>query len=286
MSANLKDLLAKLGVEDTDGKIYEALTSETPNGDAVQAILKKSHEYSKPFLEADFGQRLDNERKTWKGKYLQDAARMANKEFGNKLTNKEIEDIIADPENEGKTYQAVITAIKAKTTSTGDNKQLQDMLDAANGKIGDLEKTLTEKDAKHKEDFDNFVKTGKLTSALEAKLTQTLQGITSMNAAAAAKLLRDPLMKKALIKLNESEGLDLYDPSNPENKLKKSETELYKFEDLVKDLAKEYDLPAAVSGGAKKVDTQAPAPDANDKLLYQNSALSVAEQLATSLMAD
>jgi len=281
MSANLKDLLNKLGVKDEDGAIYEALTSETPNSDAVQSILKASQDYSKPFLEADFSTKLDTERKTWKGKYFQDAARQANKEFGSKLTNKEIEDIIADPANEGQTYQAVISAIKAKTTNTSDSKQLQDMLDAANGKLSDYEKKFQEQEEKHKADFDNYVKTGKMTAALESKLTSILQSITSMPASKAAQLLKDPLTKKALIKLNDAGELELFDPSNPETKLKKSDTEFQTLEGIVKDLAAEYELPTAESKGVTKVSEPAQQTD-HTKQIYQTSALGAAEQLAAA----
>lgn len=284
MSTNLKDLLAKLGIKDEDGKILESLTSETPNSEAVQQVLKASQDYSKPFLESEFSTKLDSERKTWKGKYFQDAARQANKEFGSKLTNKEIEDIISDPANEGQTYQAVISAIKAKSTDTGDKAELQKMLDAANGKISEFETKLKDTEAKHKADFDNYVKTGKMTAALEAKLTSILQGITSMPAAKAAQLLKDPLTKKALIKLNDAGELELYDPANPETKLKKNDTEFQKLDDLVKDLAAEYELPTAQSNGIKKVSDN-PAPDQHTKTLTDNSAISAADQLAAA-MAD
>lgn len=281
MYVNLKELLVKLGIKDEDGKIYESFTSKTPNSDAVQSILKASQDYSKPFLEADFSTKLDTERKTWKGKYFQDAARQANKEFGSKLTNKEIEDIIADPANEGQTYQAVISAIKDKTTNTSDSKQLQDMLDAANGKLSDYEKKFQEQEEKHKADFDNYVKTGKMTAALESKLTSILQSITSMPASKAAQLLKDPLTKKALIKLNDAGELELFDPSNPETKLKKSDTEFQTLEGIVKDLAAEYELPTAESKGVTNVSEPAQQTD-HTKQIYQTSALGAAEQLAAA----
>lgn len=285
MSANLKELLVKLGIKDEDGKIYESLTSETPNSEAVQIVLKASQDYSKPFLEAEFSGKLDSERKTWKGKYFQDAARQANKEFGSKLSNKEMEDIMADPTNEGQTYQAVINAIKAKTTSTSDTAELQKMLDIANGQIGEYENKLQEAEKKHKEEFDNYVRTGKMTAALEAKLTSILQGITSMTPAKAAALLKDPLAKKALIKLNDAGELELYDPANPEHKLKKNETEFQKLEDLVKELATEYELPTAQSNPIKKVSDFTPPTDQTQQL-YKQSALGPAEQLAAAMGAE
>lgn len=281
MSANLKDLLNKLGVKDEDGAIYEALTSETPNSDAVQSILKASQDYSKPFLEADFSTKLDSERKTWKGKYFQDAARQANKEFGSKLTNKEIEDIIADPANEGQTYQAVISAIKAKTTNTSDSKQLQDMLDAANGKLLEYDKKFQEQEDKHKADFDNYVKTGKLTATLKTKLVEIVKKYTSMDADEAADYVQTKIGQKALIKLNDSEDIDLFDINNPESKLKKSDTEFQTLEGLAADIITASKLPTAESKGVTKVSEPAQQTD-HTKQIYQTSALGAAEQLAAA----
>lgn len=287
MSKNIKTLLAALNIENADA-IEAALLADEESAETIQAVLKASQAYSKPFIETELNANFNNERKTLKGKYYQTAARDANKEFGNKLTNKELEDIMADPANEGRAYQAVIAAIKGKTSDTGDNKQLQDMLDAANGKIGEYETKMTDMEAKHKADFDNYVKTGKLTTALETKLVSILQGITSMKADKAAQLLREPLMKKALVKLNDTDGIELFDPANPESKLKKSETEFQTLEGIVKELADEYELPKVESGGVHKVTqnnfTGNQYQQQANEQLYKNSALGAAEELAAAMM--
>ena len=282
MSVNLKELLTKLGVKDEDGKILESLTSETPNSDAVQLVLKASQDYSKPFLELDFNTKIDSERKTWKGKYFQDAARQANKEFGNKLTNSEIEDIMADPANEGKTYQAVISAIKAKTTSSGDTAQLQEMLDKANGKIGEYETKMNELQTKHKEEFDNYVKTGKLNSKLKDKLISIVKQHTSMDAAEAADFVQMKINQRASLKLNDQDEIDLFDLNNPESKLRKSDTEFQTLEGLATEIITNAKLPTAQSNGVQKV-SDTPAPNEQTKQIYKNSSLGAAEQLATAL---
>ena len=282
MSVNLKELLNKLGVKDEDGSIYESLTSETLNSDAVQTILKASQDYSKPFLELDFNTKIDSERKTWKGKYFQDAARQANKEFGNKLTNSEIEDIMADPANEGKTYQAVISAIKAKTTSSGDTAQLQEMLDKANGKIGEYETKMNELQTKHKEEFDNYVKTGKLNSKLKDKLISIVKQHTSMDAAEAADFVQMKINQRASLKLNDQDEIDLFDLNNPESKLRKSDTEFQTLEGLATEIITNAKLPTAQSNGVQKV-SDTPAQNEQTKQIYKNSSLGAAEQLATAL---
>ena len=282
MSVNLKELLTKLGVKDEDGSIYEALTSETPNSEAVQKILKASQDYSKPFLEVDFNTKIDSERKTWKGKYFQDAARQANKEFGSKLTNSEIEDIMADPANEGKTYQAVISAIKAKTTSSGDTAQLQEMLDKANGKIGEYETKMNELQTKHKEEFDNYVKTGKLNTKLKDKLISIVKQHTSMDAAEAADFVQMKINQRASLKLNDQDEIDLFDLNNPESKLRKSETEFQTLEGLATEIITNAKLPTAESNGVQKV-SDIPAQNEQTKQIYKNSSLGAAEQLATAL---
>jgi hypothetical protein len=289
MSANLKELLKSLNVEDQDA-IYAALTSETPNTDAVKIVLKASQTYAKPFIETELSTKFGEERKTLKGKYFKDAAQKVNKIFGNKLTNKELEDVMGDPENEGKTFDAVAEAIKTKVsekTGTGE-AELQKMLDLANGKISEYEQKLIDTETKHKADFENFVQTGKLTTSLKKELVKIMTKVTSMDAEAAAELIMTPLGQKALIKLNDKEGIDLFDLSNPESKLKKSDTEFQTLEGLATDLAKQYKLPEAQSGGAVKVkiDKQGneDKTDPNENIL-KNSGLSSAEKVFAALEA-
>jgi hypothetical protein len=283
MSKNLKKLLETLKIEDID-TLIGVLTSDEDNEEVITGILKKSQEYAKPFLETEFNTKLDTERKTWKGKYFQDAARQANKIFGNLLTNKEIEDVMKDPANEGNTYQAVIDLLKEKAGDNGSktDAELKKMLELANNKLSDAERKLIETEENHKKAFDDYVKNDKLNAALEKKLVEVLQTITPMNATKAAQLLKDPLTKKALVKLNDRGDINLFDLANPDSQLKKSDTELQTLEGLVKDLADEYELPKLESGGAKKVDPIIPNPQPNNTK-FLNSALAASEQLAEAM---
>jgi hypothetical protein len=286
MSKNLKNYLASLKVQNID-QLVEALLADDDRPEDVQTCLRAAQEYSKPFLEADFNAKMNDERKTWKGKYFKDAAQKVNKIFGNKLTSAELEDVMKDPENDGKTFDAVVDAIREKVSiKTGTSEtELQKMLDAANGKISEYEQKLIDTEKKYKEDFDNYVKTGKLTATLQTKLVKILQGVTSMPAEKAAKLLMDPLTKKALIKLNDSEDIELFDLTNPETKLRKSETEFQTLENVVKELAEEYELPKIASGGAASGGVGNPPPALPAQPIHtQPNALEGANKLAEAFV--
>lgn len=283
MSKNLKAYLEALKVENID-ELVEALLSEDDKPDAVQTALKKSQDYARDFLEGEFNERTNSERKTWKGKYFKEAAQKVNKIFGSKLTNSELEKVMNDPENEGKTFDAVVDSIRAKVSEkTGTSEaELQDMLDKANGKISEYDQKIIDLEAKHKADFDEYVRSGKLTTALKSKLVSILQSHTSMNAEKAAELLKEPLMKRALIKLNDRDELDLFDPAKPDTKLKRSETELETLEGIVKQLATEYELPKAASGGANTPQPGNPPPPPQQPK-FTAPAMSAAEGLATAM---
>jgi hypothetical protein len=286
MSKKLINLLQKLGVEDAEN-VANGMLSDDDNLEVLDTVLKASHSYSKPFLEAEFNGKLNEERKTWKGKYFKDAAQKANKTLGNKLTSSEIDAIMSDPANEGKTFDAVIDAIREKVSQkTGTNEsELQSMLDSANGKIGEYEQKLIDQERKHKEDFDNYVKTGKLTTALKTKLVTILKAHTSLNAEKAAELLLDPVMKKALVKLNDKDGLELFDPANPDSRLRKSDTAFMELDDVVKGLADEYDLPKIKSPGAESVTPFGQQRQDAPNKLNNNPAFESATKLAAAFDA-
>lgn len=284
MSKNLKSYLEALKVENID-ELVEALLSDEDKPEAVQTALKKSQDYARDFLEGEFNERTNAERKTWKGKYFKDAAQKVNKIFGSKLTNSELEKIMNDPENDGKTFDAVVDVIRAKVSDkTGTSEaELQAMLDKANGKISEYEQQMQEMEAKHKADFDEYVRTGKLTATLKNKLVSILQGQTSMSAEKAAELLKEPLMKKALIKLNDKDELELYDPSKPENRLKRNDTEFESLEGIVKQLATEYELPKAASGGAAPAGSTPPPAGGQPDKKFTAPGLNAAEGLAAAM---
>lgn len=250
MSKNIEQLLNSLGI--TDAKLVEDILSETESPESVDKALKAAQSYAKPFIESEFNTKLDSERKTWKGKYFQTAARDANKEFGNKLTNAEMEAIINDPENEGNTYQAVIKAIKAKTTNSGDNAELQKMLDLANGKLADFERQIPEIENKYKTQYENELNQFKIDGVVSRKLIEILTGKTAMDASKAAELLKGQLSKRALLKLKDDGNIGLYDLVNNDSPLKKNETTLETFEGLVEGLVSDYGLAAKSKGTEQK----------------------------------
>lgn len=277
MSKNLKSLLTSLNVDNAD-EIISSLIGEDETPEIVQSLLKKAQEYARPFVEVELNENFNGERKTLKGKYFKDAIQKVNRKFGSKLTNSEIDRIMSLPENEGKTFDAVIDEIYSKNSESGSEAELKKMLDAANGKLSDYEQKMADMEAKHKADFDNYVKTGKLTATLKTKLVKILQSVTSMNAEKAADLLREPLMKKALVKLNDSDDIDLFDPSKPESRLKRSDTEFETLESVVKNLADEYELPKIASGGASNGQSNGQSTEPKKEITF--GATSAANKIA------
>lgn len=282
MSKNIIDLLKKLGFENPEEVATKLGTDE--GATLIDQLLTQAQKYSRPFIETELNEKFKTERGSLKGKYFQEAARKVNKIFGNKLTNKELEDIINDPENDGKTFDAVVEDIKEKTADKGGKTEveLQKMLDASNGKISDLETQLTEAKAKYEKDLADGVSKVKRDATLARKLSEILPKFTSMNPAKAAELIQDKLHGKATIKVNEKGELTLHDPSDAEKPLKKDATNLQTFEGLVGDLAKEYELPVAKSGGTRKTgadDIDDKDSDPKNKLDSNSSAKGLAAAL-------
>lgn len=271
MSKNLKSLLAALNIDNAD-EVINSLTGEDETPEIVQSLLKKAQEYARPFVEAELNENFNGERKTLKGKYFKDAIQKVNRKFGSKLTNSDIDRIMSLPENEGKTFDAVMDEIYAKNSDSGSEAELKKMLDSANGKLSDYEQKMVDMEAKHKADFENYVKTGKLTATLKGKLVKILQSVTSMNAEKAAELLQEPLMKRALVKLNDSDDIDLFDPSKPESRLKRSDTEFETLDSVVKNLADEYELPKIASGGASGVANQGQGNEPKKEITFGATA--------------
>jgi len=279
MSKNLETLIKSLGIEDAE--LISVLKSDEDNADAIQRMLKAAQSYSRPFIESELTAKFGEERKTLKGKYFKEGLSKVNKIFGSKLTNKEVEDIMNDPENEGKTFDAVVESIRERVSEkTGTSEtELQKMLDAANNKLSEAEQRIVDAETKHKQAFDEYVRTGKLTAKLEAKLVSVLQGITSMKPEKAAALLKDPLMKKALLKLNDNDEIDLFDPAKPETRLRKSDTEFKTLDSVIQELAEEYELPKAASGGASGGVTPPATPPPPT---HEAPALTGADKIATA----
>ena len=274
----LVKLLQKIGVENAE-EIAQKLASNEDAADVIDLVLAASQTYAKPFLESEFNQKTSEERKTWKGKYFKELTLKFNKQFGGLLTNSEIDDILADPQNEGKTFDAVLAELHKKATESMTPKELTEykkMIDAQSQKINDYEEKMKSLESEYEKKFEDKLNQTKLDSAIDTELLSIIPKITSISPAAAAKIVRTMLNDKAAVKLVDGK-ISLFDPKNPDAPLKKSGTELYKFQDLVSEIAKEAELPEIKSGGSGGAGTPPPPPP------DPNNTLSPAAQSAKGL---
>lgn len=253
MSKNIENLLKALGIEDVTD-LSASLLSDEENQETLDAILKSAQQYSKPFIESELSGKFNDERKSLKGKYLKEGLLKANKAFGGALTNKEIEDVLNDPANDGKTYDVAIELLKTKVSNklgTSEN-ELQKMLDTANGKISEYESQIPQLEAKYKNEATEAINKFKLDGVVTDKLLKVLDGKTSIPATAAAELIRGQLSNKALLRLKEDGNIGLYDLANSDTPLKKNDTTLQTFEGLVDDLVNTYGLAKKSNGSETK----------------------------------
>lgn len=255
MSKKLKAFLTKLGIENID-EVITSINADDDKEEIIDTLLTKSQGYAKPFLEAEFNAKLKEERGASKGKGMKEALNIANEEFGNVLTNKEIEDVMKDPANEGKTVTMAMRLLKQKVTEkTGkSDTELQKMLDLANGKVGEYETKIAEMQTKFEKDLASGISAVKLKAVLNDKLISILPKYTNMPPAKAAKLISNAMYEKAHIALKGEDDISLHDVTDNAIPLKKNATELHTLESYVADIAKEYELPVATSpnGGGKK----------------------------------
>lgn len=278
MSKKLKAYLTKLGIENID-EVITAINADDDNEEIIEKVLKQSQAYSKPFLKAEFAAEFATERSAMKGKYFKESAQKANKAFGSPLTNKELDDIMADPDNisEKKTLDAVLDAIRDKSTALGGktDTEMKKMLEAANSENATLKTTLAQKEEQFTKDIADAVGKVKLDSVLHKKLTEILPKYTSMNPVKAAELLIERIGKKAVLKLADDNNITLFDPTDPEKQLKKSETEFATLEGFVSDMAKEYELPVNASpegSKRKQADDKKTDDTANTPKIADNAA--------------
>lgn len=253
MSKKLENLLKSLGIVNVQETI-EQLNSEEDTPNLIPDILKSAQTYARPFVETELKDGFNTERKSLKGKYLKEALTKANKLFGTPLSNKEIEEVLNDPENEGQTFDKGIELLKEKvTTKTGASEtELQKMLDTANAKLSDYEKQIPELETKYKTEAEKTIAQFKLDGVVSKKLVEILAGKTSMNASKAAELIRGKISEKAALKLREDGNIALFKLGTEDEPLKKNDTTLYSFDALVDDLVKEYELPEKKSEGTQR----------------------------------
>ena len=252
MSKKLEQLLESLGVNDAENVVTQLLADDD-NIEVIDTVLKASQSYAKPFIESELSGKFNDERKSLKGKYLKEALLKANKAFGTPLTNKEVEDVLNNPENEGKTYDVAIELLKEKASkkSGSSESDLQNMLDIANGKISEYEAKIPELETKYKTEYEQAINKFKLDGIVTDKLLKVLDGKTSIPIQKAADLLMGQLSKKAELRLKEDGNIALWDVVKNEN-LKKTDTTLQTFEGLVGDLVEEFGLAKKSEGTERK----------------------------------
>lgn len=274
-----------MNVENVDD-LAEKLKGEELNQEAVDVILNAAQGYARPFVESEMNAKQAEERKTWKGKYFKESALKVNKIFGAVLTNAEIDEILKDPANEGQTYDAVIAAIKDKATESMTPKELAEykkMIDNQSVKLAEYEEKMQGLESEYEKKFEDRLNQTKLDAALDSELLSLLPKLTSVSPQAAAKLVKNLIGDKAVVKLGSDGKLALFDPKNPDAPLKKSGTELYKFNDLISDIANEAELPAIKSGGSGAGNT--PPPPATEPNKNLTPAAKSAQGLADAVAA-
>lgn len=248
MPQNLTTFLTALGVQDIDA-VSAALLSDDEQDAHIEAALKQAQSYARPFLESEYSEKAKAERAQYKGKYLKEALLKANKTFGNALTNKEIEDILTDPDNEGKNIDVALDALKEKvsTKSGTPEAELQRMLDTANARLSEYESEIPKIKEAAKREAEETIEKFKLDGVVTRKLMEVLAEKTD-NPAKVAELIKGQLSGKAMMRLKEDGNIGLYDLANPETPLKKNDTTLQTFEGLVSDTVDYFGLTKKSNG--------------------------------------
>ena len=260
MSKKLKALLENLKVENVEETYNALMDDETDNEEILDSILKGAQSYARPFIENELSANFSEERKSHKGKYMKEAVLIANKTFGGVLTNSEIEKILSAPENKDKTIDAVFNALKEKAISKADTPadvaEIKNMLELSNKKYSELEDKYNNLDTTLKSQYEKDLNDHKLNGVLGSELVRALEGKTSISATKAAKIIEKELKDRAILRLGQDGKINLFDKSNENSPLKKSDTQVYGFDSLVEDIANDFELIQKSNGGAKFVNGQ------------------------------
>jgi hypothetical protein len=243
MSKKIKQLLHTLGVENVD-ETFDALMVEDDNNEVIETVLGSAQTYARPFLESEFNTKEAEARKGYKGKYMREAFNIANKEFGNVLTSKEIDDVLLNPANKDKSTSALFALLKTKAVNkdTTPAAEIEQMLNNANQRIQDLETEKNSLEENYKTKLTSEINKYKLDGKLSAELIRILDGKTTIPAAKAAEFVKSQLSQRAILKLRDDQNIDLFEIENEEAPLKKSPTQLYKLDEIVMDITNEYGL--------------------------------------------
>jgi len=255
MSKKLKALLENFGVENID-EVYDALMDdETDNQEVLDSVLSGAQKYARPFIESELSANFSDERKSHKGKYMKEAVLIANKTFGGVLTNSEIEKILSAPENKDKTIDAVFNALKEKAISKADTPadvaEIKNMLELSNKKYSELEDKYNNLDTTLKSQYEKDLNDHKLNGVLGSELVRALEGKTSISATKAAKIIEKELKDRAILRLGQDGKINLFDKSNENSPLNKSDSLVYGFDSLVEVIANDFELIQKSNEGAK-----------------------------------
>ena len=266
MSKKIKQLLHTLGVENVD-ETFDALMVEDDNNEVIETVLGSAQTYARPFLESEFNTKEAEARKGYKGKYMREAFNIANKEFGNVLTSKEIDDVLLNPANKDKSTSALFALLKTKAVNkdTTPAAEIEQMLNNANQRIQDLETEKNSLEENYKTKLTSEINKYKLDGKLSAELIRILDGKTTIPAAKAAEFVKSQLSQRAILKLRDDQNIDLFEIENEEAPLKKSPTQLYKLDEIVMDITNEYGL-VQKSHGSDQIPGGDPKPNTPPKL--------------------
>lgn len=238
----LSKLLTSFGVEDVESKL-EILAKEGVTDENIDEIIKlaqlSAQEYSKPFVKEKLEEAFDDERKSLKKRYFQDSARKANKAFGSVLTNKEVDELMAN--NSEKPLEVVYEAIKEKALKDyGDGEEYKAMLTKANEGISERDslieqqkqtiEELKNQNAKDIEDFKNQYYTD---DALKQSLIKSFKSQTDKDANILAEDFIAIHKGKSFIPTLSDGKLKLMDVNDPSKILKKSDTEPQTLDGMV-----------------------------------------------------
>lgn len=284
MSKNIETLLKSLNVQNID-EVKAILLSDDENPDTITDLLKAAQTYSRPFLETELNDRFKAERGQLKGKYMKEALNLANKTFGNVLTNKELEEVLNDPENSGKTIDKALDLLKEKVTEkTGaTDAQLQKMLDTANSKISEYEQQIPKIQADAEAKAMDTINKFKLDGIVTKRLVELLDGRTIMPAAKAAELIRGQISNRAALRLKEDNNIALFKLGTDNEHLKKNETSLHTFESLVDEVGTEFDLFKKSNGSERTKDNGGNGGGGNGDEPNPNKRKSVTAGLAAKV---
>jgi len=266
MSKKIKQLLQTLGVENVD-ETFDALLIDDDNNEVIETVLGSAQTYARPFLESEFNTKEAEARKGYKGKYMREAFNIANKEFGNVLTSKEIDDVLLNPANKDKSTSALFALLKTKAVNkdTTPAAEIEQMLNNANQRIQDLETEKNSLEENYKTKLTSEINKYKLDGKLSAELIRILDGKTTIPAAKAAEFVKSQLSQRAILKLRDDQNIDLFEIENEEAPLKKSPTQLYKLDEIVMDITNEYGL-VQKSHGSDQIPSGDPKPNTPPKL--------------------